>query len=61
MVVAGLHTHRSADITVQGELPSLQNSTVRESAAYAVDVDGDATLTEPNNTFANNAAGSIDY
>jgi len=52
----------AANITVQeGSRLSLQNSTVRESAGYAVDVDGDSTLTESNNTFTNNAGGGIDY
>lgn len=48
-------------VVIEGSRLSLENSTVRESAGYAVDVDGDSTLTESNNTYSNNAAGSIDF
>jgi len=48
-------------VVIEGSRLSLQNSTVRESAGYAVDVDGDSTLTESGNTYTNNAVGTIDY
>ncbi|MDS0281380.1 right-handed parallel beta-helix repeat-containing protein [Haloarcula onubensis] len=48
-------------VVIEGSRLSLQHSTVRESAGYGVDVDGDSTLTESNNTITNNASGSIDY
>lgn len=48
-------------VVIEGARLSLENSTVRESAGYGVDVDGESTLSESNNTITNNASGSIDY
>ncbi|MDS0258161.1 hypothetical protein NDI56_01915 [Haloarcula sp. S1CR25-12] len=46
-------------VVLDGSRLFLRDSTVRNSAGYAVDVDADATLEAYNNVYSNNAAGDV--
>ncbi|WP_254280322.1 right-handed parallel beta-helix repeat-containing protein [Haloarcula marina] len=46
-------------VVIDGSRLALVGSTIRHSAGYAVDVDGESTLTASNNTYTNNASGGV--